>query len=209
MRLRDRLRELTIPIGADGARIPIVIEERYIAPIPGVPVVQERETSPRLIWRLLPVGIVLAALLVGLRIMAISRRGAVWGLALFAAIWSLLCGMIGVILVLAWTATLHRFWAWNENLLQLSPLSLALVVLAPAALLSGRHQRAARLTAVGVLALATIGLLLAVIPGGQESRAIVALFLPVHVALAWALALPQIAAAPKRERAPDSNPPTA
>jgi hypothetical protein len=196
MRLRDRLRELTLPTGADGVRVPLVIEEKYIAPIAGVPVVPERETSPRLIWRLLPVGIVLAALLVGLRIMAISRRGAVWGLALFAAVWSLLCGMIGVILVLAWTATLHRFWAWNENLLQLSPLSLALVVLAPMAMLTGRLQRAARLTAVGVLAVAALGLLLALIPGGQENRAIVALIFPTHVALAWALALPQLATAP-------------
>jgi hypothetical protein len=194
MRLRDRLRELTVTSGADGARVPLVTDERFIAPLPGMPTVVERETAPRLFWRLALVGVVLALLVVGLRIMAISRRGAAWGLALFASAWSLLCGLIGVILILAWTATLHIFWARNENLLQLSPLSLLLVALIPVALLSGRFQRFARLTAVAVLALAGVGLLLSLLPGGQENRAIVALFFPMHLALAWALALPQVAA---------------
>jgi hypothetical protein len=207
MRLRDVLREVTVPNGPGGARVPLVAEERFIAPIPGTPVVRERVTAPRLVWRLGFVGIVLALLLVGIRIMAISRRGAVWGLALFAMGWSLLCGAVGVILLLAWTATLHVFWAWNENLLQLSPLSLALVVLVPVALLTGRHQRLARMTAVAVLAIATVGLLLALLPGGQENRAVVALFFPMHLALAWALALPQLAAAPARRPKPPKETP--
>jgi hypothetical protein len=202
MRLRDRLREITVPSGVDGTRVPLVSSERFIAPLPGMPVVEERETAPRLFWRLSVVGIVLALLLVGLRIMAISRRGAAWGLAVFAMAWSLVCGLIGVILILAWAATKHVFWAWNENLLQLSPLSLVLVVLIPIALLRGRHQRAARLTAVAVLAVGGVGLLLSLLPGGQENRAIVALFFPMHLALAWALALPQIAPAPAGARKP-------
>jgi membrane-associated HD superfamily phosphohydrolase len=169
--------------------------------------VPELAKSPRLFWRLSLVGVVLALLLVALRIMAISRRGAAWGLALYAMAWSLLCGLIGVILMLAWTATLHVFWARNENLLQLSPLSLVLVVLVPMALLSGRQRRAARLTAVAVLAIASVGLLLSAIPGGQENRAIVALFFPMHLALAWALALPQIAPPPpKRPKPPKEKP---
>jgi len=98
--------------------------------------------------------------------------------------------VIGVVLILAWTATLHIFWKWNENLLQLSPLSLVLVVLIPMALLARRAERATRMTAFAVLAIAGFGALLAVVPGGQESRAIVALFLPVHAAIVWALALP-------------------
>ena len=197
MRLRDGLRDVRVPGGPGGARVPLVSDERYIAPIAGVPVVVERETAPRLVWRLLLVGIVLAAMVAGLRIMSISRRGAAWGLAVFAMVWSLLCGTVGVILILAWTATLHVFWAWNENLLQLSPLSLALVVLIPMALLARRAERATRLTALVVLAIAGVGALLALIPGGQENRAIVALLLPVHLAIAWALALPTPVAAPK------------
>jgi hypothetical protein len=208
MRLRDGLRNVSVPSGASGALVPLVSDERYIAPIAGIPVVPERETAPRLVWRLLLVGLVLAALVAGLRIMSISRRGAAWGLAIFAAVWSLVCGMVGVILILAWTATLHVFWAWNENLLQLSPLSLALVVLIPLALLARRFERATRLTALAVLSIAGLGALLALIPGGQENRAIVALFLPVHLALAWALALPTPVAAPKYRapKAPKEKP---
>jgi hypothetical protein len=188
MRLRDAVRDLTVPNGRDGARVPLVADERHVAPLPGAEIVPERETSPRLFWRLFPVGVVLAVLLAGIRVMAVSRRGAAWGFALVASLWSLVCGIIGVILILAWTATRHVFWSWNENLLQASPLSLALVVLVPLALLRGRAQRAARGAALAVLAVAALGALLALIPGGQENRAVVALFLPVHLVLAWALA---------------------
>jgi hypothetical protein len=187
MRLRVAVRGLSLPTGEGGAPTRLVLDERHLAPYPGAPVVDEPATAPRLLWRLLPVGLVLAALVVGIRIMAVSRRGAVWGLALVAGAWSLLCGIIGVILVLAWTATRHVFWAWNENLLQLSPLSLGLVVLAPMALLRGRHRRAALALALVVAAISAFGALMAILPGGQENRAIVALFLPVHLALAWAL----------------------
>jgi hypothetical protein len=192
MRLRDAIRDLTLPIGPNGAPVRLVAEERHIAPLPGTPLVPELATSPRLVWRLLFVGVVLAATLAVIRIMAMSRRGAAWGFALVASVWSLLCGVIGVILILAWTMTRHVFWAWNENVLQLSPLSLALVVLVPLALLRGRGTRAARIVATTILLLSAVGALLSLIPGGQENRAIVALFLPVHLVLAWAMAQPQV-----------------
>ena len=193
MRLRDAVRGLVLPIGAGGAPTRLVTEESQLAPYPGAPVVDEPVTAPRLVWRLLPVGLVLAALVVGIRIMAVSRRGAAWGLAIVGAAWSLLCGVIGVIIVLAWTATRHVFWAWNENLFQLTPLSLVLVVLMPLALLRGRYRRAALALALIVAALAAFGALMAILPGGQENRAIVALFLPVHLALAWAFWLRPVA----------------
>jgi len=193
MRLRDAIRNLSVPNGSGGALVPLVASERTIVPNPGTPVVVERATAPRLVWRLLAVGLVLAALVAGIRVMAVSRRGAVWGLALVTTMWSLLCGLVGVILVLAWTATRHIFWAWNENLFVLSPLSLLLVVLLPASLLQQRGVRAARAVSFAVVALGGVGLLLALIPGGQENRAVVALFLPVHLAIAWALRSPAVA----------------
>ena len=192
MRLRDAIRDIALPIGPNGARVQLVAEERHIAPFPGTALVPELAAAPRLVWRLLLVGLVLAATFAVIRIMAVSRRGAAWGFTLVASVWSLVCGVIGVVLVLAWTMTRHVFWAWNENLFQASPLSLALVVLVPLALLRGRATRAARLTAAAVLLLSLFGALLAIIPGGQESRAIVALFLPVHLVMAWAIAQPQV-----------------
>ena len=193
MRLRDAVRGVTVPDAATGARVPLVLSERMLEPYPGTPRVVELQTAPRLVWRLLVVGLVLAALVAGVRVMAVSRRGAVWGLAVVASAWSLLCGLIGVVLVLAWTATRHVFWAWNENLFLASPLSLLLVVLLPMTLLRGRAAGATRLVATAVLALAVVGLLFALVPGGQENRAIVALFLPVHLVVAWTVLRPAFA----------------
>ena len=194
MRLRDAMREVTVPRGAAGARVPLVAAERTLEPYPGTPRVVELQTAPRLVWRLLVVGLVLAALVAAIRVMAVSRRGAVWGLTLVASAWSLLCGLIGVILILAWTATRHVFWAWNENLFVVSPLSLLLVVLLPMALLRRRAEGAARAAAIAVVALGLVGLVLALLPGGQENRAVVALFLPVHLAIAWSVLRPTLAA---------------
>jgi Domain of unknown function (DUF4105) len=199
MRLRDAIRDATLPIGPGGAPARLVAEERQIAPLPGTTIVPELATAPRLFWRLLFVGLVLAAMMAVIRIMAMSRRGAAWGFTFVAMVWSLLCGTIGVILVLAWSATRHLFWAHNENLLQTSPLSLALVVLVPLALLRGRAERATRVVAAIVLLLSMFGALLSLIPGGQENRAIVAMILPVHLVLAWALVMPQVQ--PPRSRA--------
>jgi hypothetical protein len=126
-----------------------------------------------------------------LRIMMVSRRGAAWGLALFGSVWSLLGGVIGVILLLAWLATKHVFWGYNENVLLLSPLALLLIALIPASVLRGKAERATRMIAALVALLGLIALVLALVPGGEENGAIVALVVPVHLALAWALALPR------------------
>ena len=193
MRLRDALREMRVA-GPGGTMVPLVAEERVL-PLPPVPkLIPEIPISPRLAPRYLLLGILLAALVVGLRVMMVRSRSAAWGLAMFGGAWSLLCGLLGVILIVAWAFTKHVFWAWNENLLLLSPISLLLVILLPASILSARYERGARMTAAVVAAVGVIAFLLAAIPGGQENRAIVAMFLPVHLAFAWALALPRIRA---------------
>ena len=190
MRLRDALRTIRIP-GTGGAMVPIVAAERVLPTPSGVTAVQEMPTAPRIWPRYLLAGCLVALLVIGLRVMSESRRGASWGLAFFAAAWNLLCGVLGILIGLAWVATKHVFWAGNENLLLLTPLCLALVVLAPMALLGGRATGPARLTARAVAALGLLALLLVLLPGGQQSGAIVALLLPVHLALAWALAGPR------------------
>ena len=189
MRLRDGIRRVQVS-GPDGTLVPLVAEERHLTSPPGVPTIDELPVAPSIILRSLILGIALAVLVVVLRIMMVSRRSAAWGLALFGSAWSLVCGMLGVILLLAWLATKHVFWVSNENVLLLTPLSLPLVVLIPAALLRGRKQRAARMVAALVVMMSVVALLLAAVPGGQASGAVVAVFLPVHFALAWALALP-------------------
>jgi hypothetical protein len=186
MRMRDGLRTIKIP-GAGGAAVPLVADERVLPAPPDAKPVVELASEPRLWPRCLVAGALFALLVFGLRVMMVSRRSAAWGLALFAAGWYLISGVLGILIALAWLATKHVFWAFNENLLLLTPLCLALVVLAPMALLRRRAVGKARITAAAVVDLGLVALVLALIPGGQHSLAMVVLFLPVHLALAWAL----------------------
>ena len=190
MRLRDALRGVTVP-GATGTSVPLVSRERMLAQLPGKPAITELATVPSLLLRYLVCGVVLALFVVGLRIMVVTRRCAAWGLALLASAWWMLCGVLGVLITLAWVATRHVFWARNEHLLLLSPLCLALVVLAPMALLTGRASRVASFVAISAAALGVVAAIISVFPGGQASGPVIALLLPVHLALAWALTLPR------------------
>jgi hypothetical protein len=188
MRLRDALRSVTIP-AADGTVQPLVIDQRTIPPTSG-PAVTVPKEPPSLVLRYLLLGVLLAALAFVLRVLGRTNRGALWGLVLLGMLWSLLCGVIGALLLYMWGFTRHVFWGWNENLLLLSPLSLALLVLLPAALLRARAVRQARLLSAAIALLGVLALVLSMVPGGQSNLAIVALALPLHLALAWALSLP-------------------
>ncbi len=196
MRLRDAIRNVKVRDDS-GAEVPLVAGEVTISLPPEATPVPEAQEPPNLIPRYLVLGALLAALVIGLRIMTLSRRSAAWGLALFGAAWSLFAGLLGVILLLAWFATKHVYWAWNENALLLTPLSLALVILIPASVLSGRFERPARMIAAIVAGLGLVALLLSLVPGGEANGAIVAMLLPVHLALAWAVGLPRRRMSPR------------
>jgi hypothetical protein len=189
MRLRDGIRIVRVP-GVNGELVPLVADEREMAPPAG----GARFTEPRAVAdhteRNLFVGGAIALLLLILALLMRSQRWAAWMLALLGIVWSLLCGVLGVVLLLAWTATKHAFWARNENLLLLSPISLALVILIPAALLAGRGIRRARLLGVIVATMGVAALVRTLMPGAQPNREIVALFLPAHLGIAFALLRP-------------------
>lgn len=188
MRLRDAVRIVKVP-GAGGGMVPLVADERGMSPPPGATRVVEARAASDHTRRNLFAGVAFAAILLLLRLLMRGQRWAAWLLALLGLVWSLVCGTLGVVLVLAWLATKHVFWAWNENLLLLSPLSLLLVILIPAALLAGRALRRARVVAGIVVAMGIAALALSMTPAGQPNLEIVALALPVHVALAFALFL--------------------
>jgi hypothetical protein len=189
MRLRDGIRVVRVP-DASGELVPLVADERQMAP----PVGGARFSEPRAVAdhtrRNLVAGGAIAALLLLLALLMRSGRWAAWCLALLGIAWSLLCGVLGVVLFLAWVATKHAFWARNENLLLLSPISLALVILVPAALLGGRGIRRARLTGAFVAAMGLVALVWTWMPDAQPNGEIVALFLPAHLAIAFALFRP-------------------
>ena len=188
MRLRDAARIVKVP-GAEGGLVPLVADERSMTPPPGATRVVEARAASDHTGRNLIAGLALAAILLLLRLLMRGQRWAAWILALLGIVWSLVCGTLGFVLLLAWLATKHVFWAWNENLLLLSPLSLLLVILVPAALLAGRAVRRARVVAGIVVGMAIAALALSMTPAGQPNLEIVALILPVHVALAFALFL--------------------
>lgn len=197
MRMRDALRAVTVP-SADGTPVALVSDQRTIPPSAG-PVVTVPKEPPSLVLRYLALGLLLGAVAVVLRVLAKSNRGAMWGLALMGMAWSLLCGVIGLLLIYMWGFTRHVFWAWNENLLVLSPLSLLLVVLLPAALLRSRNARWATALTRIIAVLGVLAFFMAIAPGGQVNLAIVALTLPLHLALAWALSLPLPAPASRND----------
>ena len=199
MRLRDALRTVTVT-SADGREVALVSDQRVIPPTSGPGVVVPAE-PPSLVLRYLVLGLLLGALAVVLRVLGRSNRSALWGVTLVGMLWSLLCGVIGLLLIYMWAFTRHVFWGWNENLLLLSPLSLALVILLPAALLRSRAVRPARAVSRIIAMLGVLALFMSLFPGGQANLAIVALALPLHLALAWSLSLP-LPAPRVRESAP-------
>jgi hypothetical protein len=116
-----------------------------------------------------------------------ARTASRWGLAISAALWGLVVGALGLVLLGLWALTDHEFAYANENLLQANPLALGLVVLVPLAVRRGGSPLAWRLAMV-LVALAVAGLLLNPLPvTAQANLPIIALMLPVHLGLALAL----------------------
>jgi hypothetical protein len=181
MKLRDRVQALTVAAPGGGRR-PLVVGEEQVFTADREP---EPETPANPTPWFLVAGVALGGALAWLaRLAADGRRAAGIAFATGGAAWSLLAGLVGVVMVLTWTATDHTFMYRNENLLQLSPLSLLLV---PLLLRRARATAAATSrVAAAVALLAALGFLLQGLPAfDQTNGEIVALALPVHAGIAW------------------------
>lgn len=182
MSLREHIRPLTLT-GPDGSAIPIVREELTLFAATRAP---EPARPANLLPGFLAVGIALGGLF------AYSARGTSQGgragrigVATIGAIWSLLAGVIGTVMVLSWLLTDHVFMYRNENMFQLSPLSFVLVPLLISVGLSGRRTTMAWRMAAAVAALSLVGFVLQLIPGiDQGNGQVIALALPVHLGIA-------------------------
>jgi hypothetical protein len=191
MELMRHLRSVQVT-GADGEARPLVAEERTLfladrAPPPDRP----PGRTP---------GYLLAGVLLGVGFVALGRgarrsRRATIALAAAISVWGLVTGFFGVILFLLWTATNHAASYANVNLLHVSPASLVLAVTAPLALVrrlgAGRQYASARLAwpaAMAVAAMSAAGVLVNLLPQLQQQNwPLVALVLPVHIAVVLAL----------------------
>jgi hypothetical protein len=182
--LRERVRELRTVDDA-GREVPLVAREwtMYEAVDRAPPRAEPPFWTP---WFLLA-GLALAGALVLLGRAVARSAWARFGYAAVSGLWLAFAGVGGWVLALLWALTDHEAAYRNENLLQLSPLALPLLLLLPAAAYGARWAaRPAWLLAGAVAALSVLGFALQALPGiDQRNAQILALALPVNLALAW------------------------
>ena len=184
-RLQEHVRHVQIR-AADGSMHPLVKAEQQLFAATRPP---EPTAPPSEMVRNLAIGLAVAVLLGALarRASAGMRAGRI-GFTTLATIWTALNGILGVILIVGWTATRHVFMARNENLLQFDVLSLGLAVVLPTALIRARSVGLARKLSVVIAAIAVVGFVMQVLPWfKQVNGEIIALTLPAHLALAWSV----------------------
>jgi len=184
MTLRDAIREVTVA-DENGVQRPLVLAEDLVVPASGPPV---PDTPPSWVLAYLTLGLSLGGLLAWTG--AAGAQGARWGRALYvgtAMLWSLLAGVVGILLVLV-LFTDHTFMAWNQNLLLLNPLSLLVLGLIPFARTRPAALRMATRLAAVVVVVAAAALLPQLASTLRQDNAIfLALILPVHLGLWWGL----------------------
>lgn len=185
VRMANHMRTVSVT-DTVGARVPLVRSEMALFTAGRAP--EDSEPPSYLPWYV-AAGIVLAGLLIAL----VSRAESGSRVALFAAtalatLWSLVAGVAGLGLVVAWLFTKHDFMGRNENLLHFSPLSIALVVLIPLSIYGLRGiERARRISAV-VAGLSLMGFIAQGVPFFDQSNGeIIALALPANLAVVWAV----------------------
>ena len=182
-RLQDHIRDVKVR-DSTGTMHPLVKAERVVFAANGPP---EPRQPPDEMVRNLAIGLAVAVLLgVLARGASAGKRAARIGFTTLATIWTALNGILGVLLVVGWTATRHVFMAHNENLLQFDVLSLALAIVLPLAVARARAVRAARTLAIVIAAIASVGFAMQILPWfNQVNGEVIALTLPAHLALAW------------------------
>jgi hypothetical protein len=182
MRMRDYLRDVTVPSPAGGT-MPLVQEERVLH------VVKAREPEPTESRGLVlgALGPVLGAwMLMLVPVAPASRRARRIPAAVMAALFYGITGLLGVVLLGMWLGSAHVFWYYNLTVLLCSPLALFAAVLGARAILRGTMGRSTQVVISAVLAQAVLALVLAPFVT-QELGGPLLVLLPGHVGLAIAI----------------------
>ncbi|HEU5048674.1 MAG TPA: DUF4105 domain-containing protein [Gemmatimonadales bacterium] len=180
--VREYVRTITVPDDAGAMRPLVAAEDTLYLSTAEPPPAGPPRWWPRFLIAGVAVGALLAALGRGMQGSGAARVA----FAILGGAWTLIAGLSGVVLAGLWLFTDHVTSYANENLLQLSPLSLALAVLIP--VLAFRPDRPwirTRRLALVVAALSVLGLLITLIPGSQVNGEVIALALPMHVGVWW------------------------
>jgi len=145
-------------LDANGAMKPLVKSERVLFQSTREP---EPTAPPDLGLWLLFGGVIVAAVMTSLGFLATPLHPVIrFAAAVVGALWSLIIGLLGTVVVLLWAVTDHVFAHSNENVLLFNPLWLGLAVLLPVYLWSGRGEAATRRLAsvIVVMALTALGM---------------------------------------------------
>ncbi|MEO5904230.1 MAG: DUF4105 domain-containing protein [Gemmatimonadaceae bacterium] len=187
VKLKDHLQ--TLRVSANGVSAPLVKSERVLVQATRTP---EDVEVRRGITGYLVLSLVVLLLVTGA--FALSSGKPTFALALIA-VWSLLAGLSGVLLAGLWAFTDHVYSYRNENLFQLNPISLIVLVavIRLIAARAGEADWASRLSSAQrwsfiVAVLPVVGFVLQVLPMFRQVNGdIIALAMPIHVGIAGVL----------------------
>jgi hypothetical protein len=182
MVMADELSTFTVT-GDDGSERPLVLSDEVVVPSTRA---AEPEAPPGWLWIYLVIGVGLGTLFASA---ASERVREVRGLRLtvvgLATAWSLLTGVLGLILV-GLLFTDHVFSLRNENLLLVNPLALGTAVLLPLSLAGERWSRRAGAWTAILAAIALVGFAWHLLPFSIQANGMhLAVWVPAHVGLAW------------------------
>lgn len=183
VRMANHLRAVRVTDTLD-ATIPLVRSEMALFTAGRRP---EPSAPPNYLPWFVALGMALAGALIALvRNAEGGGRVALLAATTIATLWSLVAGIAGTALVAAWAFTHHYFMSWNENLLHLNPLSIALVFLIPVSIYGLRGVSRARLLSAIVAAVSLFGLIAQGLPFFRQLNGeMIALALPVNLAVVW------------------------
>jgi hypothetical protein len=183
VRMANDLRTVSIP-DSTGTTIPLIRSENAIFTAGRQP---EPAAPPNYLPLYVAVGILVAAAMITLvRSAEGGHRGAYLAATAVATLWSLIAGLAGTALVIAWLFTRHYFMSRNENLMHVDPFSLALAILIPLSMYRLRGVSNAVKLSGFVAALSLFGFVLQGIPFfDQKNGEIIALALPINLAVWW------------------------
>ena len=185
VRMANDLRTVRLT-DSTGAQIPFVRSEKALFTAGRPP---EPSAPPNYLPWFVAAGILLAGGMIGLvRSAEGGNRLTLFVATAFATLWSLIAGVGGTALVIAWLFTKHHFMSRNENLLHFDPLSLALVVLVPLSIYGLRGVSKALKVAGLVASLSLLGFAAQGVSFfDQNNGEVIALAMPMNLAVWWAV----------------------
>jgi hypothetical protein len=185
MSLHDRLGEMKVQV--NGYEVPLVKEEgHFLSKRP-----PDLREPPMMAPWFLGFGVALGAIFAVLAKFARRHWAARWGFIFVSTPWMLLMGLGGPFLWWVWLATDHEVGRYNENVMQVSVLALPLLVMIPRVARGKLFGKTWALRLTWAMAgISVVGLLLKALPWFyQVNYSIIAMCLPVNLALAYAVSV--------------------